>query len=128
MAKALIIDDNSMNLETLCVLLKKEGMESVTLSSPYDLNARLTDTDNIVIVFLDLEFPNHNGLELVHELRALPQLKHARFIAYTVHISEQKEVRDAGFDGFIGKPLDTQKFPDQLRRILSGETVWEVGQ
>jgi hypothetical protein len=28
-----------------------------------------------------------------------------------------------GVDGFLGKPLDNVRFPDQLARILNGETV-----
>ncbi len=35
------------------------------------------------------------------------------------------EFRDMGFDGFLGKPLDNARFPDQLARILRGEPVWE---
>jgi two-component system cell cycle response regulator DivK len=128
MAAALIIDDNTLNLETLRVLLQKEGMDAVTVSSPFNLAQQVANMPHVEVVFLDLEFPTHSGLKLVHDLRALPQLEAVPIIAYTVHISEQREVRDAGFDGFIGKPLNTQRFPDQLRRILAGETVWELGQ
>jgi two-component system cell cycle response regulator DivK len=33
--------------------------------------------------------------------------------------------REAGFDGFLGKPLDPDRFPEQIRRLLRGEQVWE---
>ena len=32
----------------------------------------------------------------------------------------------AGFDGFLSKPLDPDRFPEQIRRVLSGEAVWEI--
>jgi two-component system cell cycle response regulator DivK len=48
------------------------------------------------------------------------------FIAYTVHVSEISLAHKHGFDGFIGKPLDSERFPNQLARILSGEHVWEA--
>jgi two-component system cell cycle response regulator DivK len=35
-----------------------------------------------------------------------------------------QKARTAGFDGFIGKPLDPDRFPDQIRSILSGQPVW----
>jgi two-component system cell cycle response regulator DivK len=35
------------------------------------------------------------------------------------------KAKSSGFDGFLGKPLDPDKFPDQIRRILNGEAVWE---
>jgi len=41
--------------------------------------------------------------------------------------SEQmNKARDAGFDGFLGKPLDPDRFPEQIRRVLAGEAVWEM--
>ncbi len=36
--------------------------------------------------------------------------------------------RLAQFDGFIGKPLNPDRFPDQIRRILAGDPVWEIDQ
>jgi two-component system cell cycle response regulator DivK len=48
-------------------------------------------------------------------------------IAVTAEASleQMKKAKDSGFDGFLGKPLDPDRFPDQIRRILSGEPVWE---
>ena len=128
MAKAIIIDDNELNLETMMVLLRREGLESIALVSPHQLEKRLAGETDFAVVFLDLEFPNYDGMQLVKDLRGLSHLKGVPIIAYSVHISEQDEIREAGFDGFLGKPLNVSKFPDQLRRILDGELVWEVGQ
>ena len=128
MTTALIIDDNDLNLETMRVLLKIEGVEAITVSSPNDVNASVSGNHDINVVFLDLELPNCDGIEFINDLRAMPQLTNVPIVAYTVHISELNEVRDAGFDGLIGKPLNPQAFPTQLERILNGETIWEVGQ
>ena len=40
-------------------------------------------------------------------------------------VEQMNKAREAGFDGFLGKPLDPDRFPDQIRRILNGEQVWE---
>jgi two-component system cell cycle response regulator DivK len=34
--------------------------------------------------------------------------------------------RAEGFNGFLGKPLDPDRFPGQVRRMLAGEQVWEM--
>jgi two-component system cell cycle response regulator DivK len=34
----------------------------------------------------------------------------------------------AGFDGFIGKPLNPDKFPEQIHKVLSGEKVWDLNK
>lgn len=128
MLKALIIDDNGLNLETLRILVKKEGMKAITALSPAELPNIIPNLDGVRVVFLDLEFPNYSGLEVIHDLRREPVFMGVPIIAYTVHISEQDEIRRAGFDGFIGKPLSPRKFPEQLRQILAGETVWDAGQ
>lgn len=125
---ALIIDDNRMNLETLSVLLQKEDFEAITMTSPRQIFDVLDEIGQVDIVFLDLEFPNDDGIQLIDELKTHPVLDNVPIVAYSVHISEIKETRDAGFDSFIGKPLDVAIFPEQLRRILTGEAVWEVGQ
>jgi two-component system cell cycle response regulator DivK len=36
------------------------------------------------------------------------------------------KARAAGFNGFLGKPLDPDRFPEQIRRIMNGEAVWEI--
>ena len=46
-------------------------------------------------------------------------------ITLRVHNSELREIQAAGFDGFLGKPLQPHQFADQLARILRHEPVWE---
>ena len=127
-SRALIVDDNPLNLETLAALLKREGFESINLLNPQDIASTLDTVEAIDVVFLDLEFPNDDGFNILPQLQQDPRLHNVPIVAYSVHISEVQEARDAGFDGFIGKPLMVSVFPDQLRRILNGEAVWEVGQ
>jgi two-component system cell cycle response regulator DivK len=128
MTTALVIDDNDMNLAALEQLLKRENVTPYMAASPTDVPAILETVDAIDVVFLDLEFPNYDGLTVINDLKALPKLANAPFVAYTVHISELNEARTAGFHSFIGKPLNVSAFPDQLARILNGERVWDVSQ
>lgn len=123
---ALIVDDNISNVEALKLLLERENVTSTTLTSPINLPELLETLSPVDLVFLDLEFPNYHGFDLLAQLQADPRLAGATFVAYTVHISEQNEARQAGFHSFIGKPLDIHRFPGQLQRILNGEHVWEI--
>jgi two-component system cell cycle response regulator DivK len=41
-------------------------------------------------------------------------------------VREMNRARESGFNGFIGTPLDPDKFPEQIKRILEGEEVWEI--
>ena len=78
------------------------------------------------VVFLDIESPTGNGYTLIEHLREMDVLNEVPIVAYSVHVSEIEVARRAGFDGFLGKPLDADRFSDQLQRILAGESVWEI--
>jgi two-component system cell cycle response regulator DivK len=120
---ALVIDDNAQNRKVLVQLLSKQGINSTEVADPRKMTGDLSTLGSIDVVFLDLEMPGLNGYDVKNLLRA--QLGSTPIIAYTVHVSEMNVVRKSGFDGFIGKPIDHTRFPDQLARILKGQPVWE---
>ena len=122
---ALIIDDRRSNIDVLAMLLAEQGVTSTAVEGPSHIADALRQATQIDVVFLDLEFPNQNGLNLIRQLRAEPRLRGVPIVAYTVHTSEINEAKAAGFDSFLGKPLDAKQFPGQLRRILAHEAVWE---
>jgi CheY-like chemotaxis protein len=119
---ALLIDDNSLNLKVLKQMLVKQGITCIEVSDPTTLQTILSDLEQVDLVFLDLEMPGFDGYSAKNLLR--DTLGDTPIIAYTVHTSELSTVRQAGFDGMLGKPLNSTRFPDQLSRILSGQSVW----
>ena len=52
---------------------------SVTLLSPRDVAATLDQIGPVDVVFLDLEFPNFNGLSLIKDLQADQRLRDVPF-------------------------------------------------
>jgi two-component system cell cycle response regulator DivK len=123
---ALVIDDNGRSVKVLLMLLAKEDVEYTEVSHPSQLESVLENLGQVDVVFLDLEMPNRDGFEVRAILRDDPHFDGVPIIAYTVHVSEIDRTYEQGFDGFIGKPLDSDRFPDQLARILNGESVWET--
>jgi two-component system cell cycle response regulator DivK len=122
---ALIIDDNAYNVEVLERLLATSGHSFTTLQDPTRLEDVIPELGQIDIVFLDLEMPKLNGYEMLQILKDDLGLT-VPVVAYTVHTSEMNEARALGFDGFLGKPLDPNRFPDQLAHLLAGQSVWET--
>jgi two-component system cell cycle response regulator DivK len=123
---ALIIDDNEDNVDVLGLMLAQQGVTYTAITLPRHLNTVINQLERIDLIFLDLEFPNYNGLEMCAELQAHPRLAGVPVVAYTVHTSEVREVREAGFHSFLGKPLNGQRFPEQIQRLLNGESVWDM--
>jgi CheY-like chemotaxis protein len=120
---ALIIDDNQQNLKVLAQLLAKQGVSCTEVSNPNTLSSVLPSLGEVNVVFLDLEMPGLDGFSVKDFLRT--ELSGVPIIAYTVHVSEMNVAQQMGFDGFIGKPISSVRFPDQLARILRGEAVWD---
>jgi two-component system, cell cycle response regulator DivK len=130
-ASVIVVEDNSDNLFILVDILREDiGVRDCNAcTSGYQLftlvESRLTL--QIDLVLLDIQIPNEDGYALMQRIRAHPRLRQAAVVAVTANVMPQDvaRAREAGFDGFIGKPIDADRFPDQIRRVLGGEAVWE---
>src|SRR5258708_544579 len=120
---ALVIDDTISNLKVLSQMLIKQGVRCTEISDPSRLEPLLPTLEQVDVSFLDLEMPGLDGYSVKDLLRT--HLGDIPIIAYTVHVSEINAVHQSGFNGFLGKPLDSTRFPEQLARILNGEPVWD---
>jgi len=123
---ALIIDDNTKNLNVLANVLADENVSNTQVTNPKLLNNALQHVDSVDVVFLDLEMPGLSGYDILEMLHADARFQGVPIVAYTVHVSEMNNASQHGFHSFIGKPIDPDRFPEQLARIFSGERVWEV--
>ena len=122
---ALIIDDNTMNVNVLAFLLSDQGISNTPVGNPKHLDNILETEEKIDIVFLDLEMPGLNGYEVLEKLKSDERFQGVPVVAYTVHANEMNRAHQLGFHSFLGKPIDADRFPGQLERILRGESVWE---
>lgn len=80
------------------------------------------------LILMDLRLPYEDGYGALKKIRQSPRLKNTPIVAVTAEASVEQinKARASGFDGFIAKPLDIDRFPDQIQRILAGEAVWEL--
>ncbi len=125
MTHALIIDDNSRNVQVLQSLLAKQGLTYTGVLDPLDIEEILQTIGKIDVVFLDLEMPGMNGYDVLALIKADSRFQNVPVVACTVHVAEINTAHQNGFHSFLAKPLDSERFPDQLARILKGEPVWE---
>lgn len=76
------------------------------------------------LVLMDIQLPGKDGFALLQEIR---ESEHGglRVLALTAHtmMGDRERALEAGFDGYITKPIDIRSFPDQVRRALAGEGV-----
>lgn len=122
---ALIIDDDAYNVYVMERFLDKENISYTAITDLSSLEANLKKITKINIVLLDLEMPNKDGYEVIKILKNHLD-SHIPIVACTVHTSEINRARKIGFSSFIAKPLNMDRFSEQISSILRGEAVWEV--
>jgi two-component system cell cycle response regulator DivK len=83
----------------------------------------------VILVLLDIHIPDEDGYIVLQRLRGDPRFKSTCIVAVTADASQESFLRAqaAGFDGFIGKPINPDEFPSQIKSILEGHPVWSRG-
>lgn len=126
--EALIIEDNPPNVQVLDMLLKSQGYETTVKSSLAELEKVLISGKTFDLIFLDVELPDGDAIDwMLENKNKINSAEQSHVVGYSVHISEIPRAKEAGFDSFLGKPIDSAEFPKLLDQILSGEKIWSSG-
>lgn len=126
----LYIEDDALSREIMQKLLKNLGYTNLTIfEDSTDFETRISALNALPdVFFLDIHMQPHNGFEMLAILRNDARFASRKIIAVTASVMNEEvaQLRHAGFDGAIGKPLDFEQFPDLLAQILRGKAVWSV--
>ena len=118
-----IIDDDDSSISVLEVLLRNLRATYTSLVFPDRAIEIMRKLGRYDVVFLDLDMPKVDGYKLLARIKS--ELGNGfPVVAYTSHTAAITHAKEAGFDGFIGKPIEFSKFPGYLSRIVSGNPVW----
>ncbi|MFM8322019.1 MAG: response regulator [Chloroflexota bacterium] len=125
----LVVEDNVANFVLIARLLGYMGIHCEWKTSGYEVVEYADTLPRLDLILMDIRLPYEDGFGALQKIRASGSLKKTRVVAVTAEASPEqlRKAREASFDGFIAKPLDPDLFPDQIRRILAGEPVWELG-
>jgi len=121
MARILIVEDSPDNMKLFRTILGLKGHEVTGLSGGEGLLDAI-ESGSPDLVLMDIQLPGKDGFMLLQEIRQSP-LAAVRVIALTAHAmtGDRERALDAGFDGYITKPIDIRNFPSQVHRALQGE-------
>ena len=130
-AYILVVEDNLQNAMLIARLLDRIGVcHYEWKSSGWELMDLADTMPRVDLVLLDLNLPLENGYEILARLRNDCRFANTQVIAVTGDSdpASMDKAREAGFDGFLGKPIVVSKFPDQIADILQGKPVWKLGR
>lgn len=128
-ATILVVEDNVQNFVLITRLLAFLGVKKCEWkASGWQVLEFAETLPHIDLILMDIFLPEEDGYQVHKRLRAHQRFKNTLIVAVTADVSEEnmKRAREAGFDGFIGKPIDPDRFPNQIRNILQGAEIWEL--
>jgi two-component system cell cycle response regulator DivK len=118
--RVLIADDKSGGRELVRTVLENEmydvleardGIEAIDM-------AHLHVPD---LIILDLHMPGVDGFGVIQELRQHPAFAETPIIALTASAmrGDQQRAIEAGFTGYISKPVSLKELRAEVRRLLA---------
>ena len=123
MPKILVVEDSPDNMKLFRTVLTLKGHEVTGLPGGEGLLETIERTTPD-LVLMDIQLPGQDGFALLREIRQSP-FSALRVVALTAHAmtGDRERALEAGFDGYITKPIDIRNFPSQVSRALSGDRV-----
>eukprot|EP01113_Clastostelium_recurvatum_P020875 TRINITY_DN2470_c0_g1_i3.p1 TRINITY_DN2470_c0_g1~~TRINITY_DN2470_c0_g1_i3.p1 ORF type:complete len:1276 (-),score=381.74 TRINITY_DN2470_c0_g1_i3:43-3870(-) len=129
----LVAEDNSVNQKVIARQLQKmsitcdiaaDGAQAVDMFSHHP-------PGHYALILMDLAMPDKDGFEAVHDIRVLEQVhKQARIpvIALTANVMQEvrQKCEDAGFDGYVSKPIDYNQLVKALRTAINDTQAHEL--
>jgi CheY-like chemotaxis protein len=122
-ARILVVEDSPDNMKLFGTLLGLNGHEVTGVPGGEELLETIDRIDP-ELVLMDIQLPGKDGFTLLAEIRKSPHTA-LRVLALTAHAmsGDRERAIQAGFDGYITKPIDIRAFPELVKRALAGEAV-----
>jgi two-component system, cell cycle response regulator DivK len=115
----LIVEDNEKNMKLARDILRAKG---------YTVHEAVTGEEGVRqafehvpdLVLMDIQLPDINGIEAFERIRAHAATAKVPVVAFTASVTagDRSRIGDAGFDGFLGKPINLKEFVETVRRML----------
>jgi two-component system cell cycle response regulator DivK len=117
----LIVDDNEQNAKLVRDVLRAAGFRTIEAVTGAEAIARATD-DRPAVVLMDIRLPDMDGAVVARQLKSDPRTTGIPVVALTALASERagEWSVDAGFAGYLEKPIHVREFPDEVRRFAEG--------
>ncbi len=128
-AYVLVVEDNIQNFVLIARLMAFIGIKQCQWkASGWQVLEFADSMPRVDLILMDIHLPYEDGFEALARLRSEPRFKETMIVAVTADANEGtfNRAKKSGFDGFIGKPIDPDRFPEQIKSILKGEAVWQM--
>ncbi len=119
-ARILVVEDNPTNLDLMVYLLKAYGYSPQEARDGIEcLEAVESECPDLIL--LDVHLPRMDGYETIRRIRSDSRLHSVPVVAVTAlaMVGDREKLLAAGFNGYIGKPIDPENFVSHVEAFLS---------
>lgn len=116
------IEDNPANVRLMEQIIASQTDYSLHVEMEPAAGMKAVQTDHPDLLLLDINLPGMNGYEVLERLRADPDTREIPVIAISANALPQdiQRGKDAGFDGYLPKPIDIIQFLAMAERLTRG--------
>ena len=116
----LIVDDDARNRKLAGDVLRLARFRTLEAGTAAEAIA-LASEHLPDVILMDLRLPDLDGTEAARMLRAEPRTSRIPVVALTALRLDSRDdwLFDAGFAGYVVKPIDTEEFPEVVRRFCA---------
>jgi two-component system cell cycle response regulator DivK len=121
MSTVLIVEDNEKNMKLARDVLQAKGYKTLEAVTGED-GVRLAKDHLPDLVLMDIQLPGMNGIDAFKLLRADAKTARIPVVALTASVTptDRSAITAAGFDAFVGKPINLKEFVDTVKRLVEG--------
>jgi CheY-like chemotaxis protein len=122
-ASILVVDDNEDNIRLVDYVLREHGYEPLLARAGAD-GLRIAMEEEPDLILLDIRMPEMDGYEVAAQLKRVG-LAGTKVVALTASamVGDRERIAEAGFHGYIQKPIEPETFIADIERFLPSEAV-----
>jgi len=117
----LIVEDQPLNRKLVRDVLQAKGYRTLETETAEE-GLRVAQEQHPALILMDIQLPGINGIEAFRQIRADPKTARIPVVALTASVTptDRSQITAAGFDAFVGKPINLKEFLDTVKRLAEG--------
>ena len=121
MPRVLVVEDNEKNMKLFRDLLQAKGYETLEATTGEEA-LELAGAHKPDLILMDVQLPGMDGVTALGRLRAEEETSGTTIVALTAQAmaGDRERFLEAGFDGYISKPVDVPDFLQAVERYCGG--------
>ncbi|HRZ78399.1 MAG TPA: ATP-binding protein [bacterium] len=119
--KALIVDDNSLNLFLTSKILKL-ALPEIEVFHAEDGTSAINSFKKVApdLILLDIQMPDMNGFDVARSIRSAENGSRSKIIAVSADVMkcDEKMCLETGIDGYISKPFTKTDLAEAITKVF----------